>query len=123
MTKIGGAEYGLLISNKLSRMTQFKHGNYYHTGILVLGRGQKEGNVINYKIMPTVQHNLESLGYSSDSDTSEIAVYVKAQLIALNNSACADCVPKLAPADLTGDGKYDHLDFIFTLGNAVSAAN
>ena len=123
LTKIGGAEYGLLISNKLSRMTQFKHGNYYHTGILVLGRGQKEGNVVNYKIMPEVQHNLGALGYSSGSDTSEIAIYVKAQLIALDNSACGDCVPKIAPADLTGDGKYDHLDFIFTLGNAVNAAS
>ena len=123
LTKIGGAEYGLLISNKLSRMTQFKHGNYYHTGVLVLGRGKKEGNVINYNNMPSVQHNLEALGYSSDADTSEIAVYVKAQLIALSNSACGDCVPKLAPADLTGDGKYNHLDFIFTLGNAVGAAS
>ena len=123
MTKLGGAEYGMVISSKLSRLTQFKHGNYYHTGILILGRGTKSGGSIDYSNMPKLQHNLAALGYTSDTVSNEIVVYIKAQLISIDNSKCGDCSPRLKPSDLTGDGKYNHIDFISRLGDITSSSN
>lgn len=127
LSKLGGAEAGMLLSDKIADMKQFRHGSYYHTGVLVLGRGKKIGSFgnayVDYSNMPSVQHNLDSLGYTTDYSTSEILVYVKAQLIALNSSNCGTCTHPLKPDDLTGDGKYDYLDFRFGLGHVSVASN